>query len=100
MPEPRYPDDDDDMAYMATVGGAHAMGEGADGMAAASARTAWMPLICKTAAEDIIRSASTNVRGAVVVRSKRKNGLVKIVPEILEVILKVVDFRRSRRADP
>lgn len=67
MPEPRYPDEDDDTAYTATVGGADAMGGEADGVAAASTRAAWMPLMCKRAAEDIIRSASTNVRGAVVV---------------------------------
>lgn len=66
MPEPRYPDDDDDTAFMATLGGAHTTEDGEDGMAATSARAAWMPLMCKTVAEDIIRFATTNVRGAVV----------------------------------
>lgn len=91
MPEPRYPDYDDDTAYMETLGGAHATGEGADGVASTSARAAWMPMICQTAATDIIRSASTNVRG-----QQKCAESFRIIPDqhgYIKVFLKLVDFR-------
>lgn len=65
MPEPKYPDeyDTDDLdALEAATGGATGNGEEAHGVAPPSALAAWMPLMCKAVAEDIVRSAATNVR--------------------------------------
>jgi len=65
MPEPKYPDDTDDAetpGYAETPGGATGKGKAAGGAAAPSALAAWMPLMCKATAEDVVRSAATNVR--------------------------------------
>lgn len=59
MPEPKYLDDTDDLE---TFQDATGNGKEAGGTAAPSALAAWMPLMCKAAAEDIVRSAATNVR--------------------------------------
>lgn len=65
MPEPKYleHDDDDDADDAENVGGAKE-GEGEAGKTAAPTPTglaAWMPLMCQAAADDIVRSAVTNV---------------------------------------
>lgn len=80
MPEPKYPDDIDDAENLeaATEGAGAGAGAGATltrksdeagGTAAPSALAAWMPLMCKAAAEDIVRSAATNVRALLLLLS-------------------------------
>lgn len=63
MPEPKYlhHDGTDDAE---NVGGAEEGQAGRERTADPTGLAAWMPLMCQAAAEDIVRSAVTNVSGS------------------------------------